>query len=317
MLQPWRGRDFDGGIEAFRVMDSADETGHARRVREYYDRNTGRFLRWGKDEGTCNIHGALWPPGVRSLGVAMNYPNELVALEIEACPYPVNRVLDLGCGVGGSVFYLGRRLPRVRLFQGVSLSSVQVRRARQRIPGNQTDRFHFEEACFLRLPIERFQADFSYAIEAFTHGPDPEIFFGVQAEVLPPGGRLVIIDDCLRDEVPPGGLSARLARLLDTYRRNWLLPGLRGFHALKSIAEAKGFHFIRARNLTPHLRLGRPRDRAIALLVRLIGGLMERNTYLKALVGGDAKQKCYRAGLIDYWLLVFEKQASDGKRWLI
>jgi SAM-dependent methyltransferase len=290
-------------------MDRADRSRHPRQVRAYYDDNTERFLRWGKDEGTFNIHAALWPPEVCSLGEAMNYANELVAREIESCPYPVKRVLDLGCGVGGTLFYLGRRLPGVRLLIGISLSPVQVEHARRQIPQIQKDRFHFEEACFLQLPAERFRADFSYSIEALTHGPDSDVFFGVQAEVLAPGGRLVIIDDCLNDEVPSGGLSARQVKLLDIYRRNWLLPGLRRVEVLKSIAAAKGFSLVRQRNLTPHLRLGRPRDRVIALLVRLVGGKMERNTYLKTLVGGDAKQKCYQEGLIDYQLLVFEKHA--------
>jgi cyclopropane fatty-acyl-phospholipid synthase-like methyltransferase len=296
-------------------MDMADRSRYPRKVREYYDHNTERFLRWGKDEGTFNIHAALWPRDVHTLGEAMNYANELVAREIESCPYPVERVLDLGCGVGATLFYLGRRLPRVRLLLGISLSPVQIDLARRRIPANQSARFHFEEGCFLQLRAERLRADFSYSIEAFAHGPDPRDFFDVQAQSLPPGGRLVIIDDCLNDEVPLGGMSTRHGQWLDTYRRNWLLPGLRSVDALKSNAAAKGLRLIRDRSLTPHLRLGRPRDRAIALLVRLAGGLMERSTYLKTLVGGDARQKCYRGGLIDYRLLVFEKQAGDGKRW--
>ena len=295
-------------------MNDAGEPEHDRQVREYYDHNTGCFLRWGEDQGRSNIHGALWPPGVRSLAEAMNYSNELVAREIESCPHPVQRVLDLGCGVGGTLFYLGRRLPCVQLLQGFSLSPGQIDHARHRIPENQNERFFFAEGCFLQLPAERIQADFSYAVESFAHGPDPERFFAVQAQILQPGGRLVIIDDCLSDPIPSRGLPARHARLLDVYRRNWLLPGLRGVIALQSIAETKGFRLIRQRNLTPHLRLGRPRDRMIALLVRLFGSRMERHTYLKALVGGDAKQKCYREGLIDYQLMVFEKQACGAER---
>ena len=295
-------------------MNDAQQPEHAWQVRDYYDLNTGRFLRWGKDDGTCNLHAALWPPEVGSLREAMSCSNELVAREIERCPYPVHRVLDLGCGVGGSLFYLGRRLPRLRLLQGVSLSPVQIHHARRRIPENQSGRFLFAESCFQRLPVERFQADFSYAIEAFTHGPEPESFFDAQAQLLPLRGRLVLIDDCLGDAALHRELSARHARLLEVYRRNWLLPGLRGVTAIQSIAEAKGFRLIQDRNLTPHLRLGRPRDRAIALLVRLAGCRMERNTYLKALVGGDAKQKCYRDGLIDYRLLVFEKRARGEDR---
>jgi len=293
-------------------MDTADETCHSRQVRDYYDHNTERFLRWGKDEGTSNLHGALWPPEVTSLGEAMHYANELVAREIDQCPYPVNRVLDLGCGVGGSLFYLGRRLPRVRFFMGISLSPMQINRARQRIPETQKNRFHFEAGCFLQLPTERFKADFPYSIEALAHCPDPGIFFGVQAGVLPSGGRLAIIDDCLNDEMHTGGLPTRHVRLLGIYRRNWLLPGLRSRTALKSIAEEKGFRLIKDQNLTPYLRLGRPRDKAISLLVRVLGPLMERDTYLRSLLGGDAKQKCYLEGLIHYRLLVFEKRVADA-----
>jgi SAM-dependent methyltransferase len=283
-------------------MDRSDETRHARQVRRYYDHNTERFLRWGKDEGTCNLHGALWPPGVTSLGAAMHYSNELVAREIEQSPCPVHRVLDLGCGVGGSLFYLGRRLPRVGFFTGISLSPLQIKSARQRIPEAQKNRLHFEEGCFLQLPADGFKADFSYSIEAFAHGPDPDRFFSVQAGLLPPGGRLAIIDDFLSDERRTEG------RLLGTYRRNWLLPGLRDPAALKSLAAENGLCLIKDQDLTPYLRLGRPRDRAISVLVRLLGPWMERDTYLRAMLGGDAKQKCYRQGLIHYRLLVFENQ---------
>jgi len=295
-------------------MNCAGEPEHAGQVREYYDLNTERFLRWGKDDGTRNIHAALWPPEVGSLGAAMNYSNELVAREVEGCPYPVDRVLDLGCGVGGSVFFLGRRLPQVRLFRGISLSPVQVDRARQRILENQQDRFHFEEGSFLELPAERFASDLSYAIEAFAHGPDPDRFLAVQARVLPRGGRLVIIDDCLCGRATLETLPGRQARLLDAYRRNWLLPGLRDLDALKSIAHDRGFRLIKHQDLTPYLRLGRPRDRAVALLVRLLGPRMERTAYFRALAGGDAKQKCYRAGLIRYRFLVFQKQSADAGR---
>jgi SAM-dependent methyltransferase len=294
------------------MVDDMNATGHLRQVREYYDRNTGRFLRWGKDEGTFNLHGALWPPEVKSLGEAMNYSNELVAREIEQCPYAVNRVLDLGCGVGGSIYYLERRLPSIRVFSGISLSPVQIKRAKQRVPETRKSRFHFEAGCFLQLPAERFRADFSYSIEAFSHGPDPDVFFSVQAGVLPPGGRLVIIDDCLSDGFPDATTSARQRRLLDNYRRNWLLPGLRAVSDLKSIAEEKGFRLIKDQNLTPYLRLRRPRDKAISLLVRCLGPLMERHTYLRSLLGGYAKQTCYLEGLIHYRLLVFENRETDA-----
>ncbi len=294
------------------MTQTADPSGVLLQVREYYDRNTRRFLRWGADEGTLHLHAALWPPGVGSLSAAMHHSSERVAQEIERTPIPVARVLDLGCGVGGSLFYLGRRLPRLRRLIGVSLSPVQVTRAKGLVPAAEKERFHFEEGSFLNLSGGRLAAELSFAIEAFAHGPDPATFFAVQAALLPPGGRLVIIDDCLADAVEVGGHSDRQRRLLDTYRRNWLLPGLRGGCTLKHLAAEKGFALILDEDLTPHLRLGRPRDRAVSLLARCFGPLMECDTYLKSLVGGDAKQKCYAEGLIEYRLLVFENRPPQA-----
>jgi SAM-dependent methyltransferase len=185
-------------------------TDHLRQVRRYYDHNTGRFLKWGKGARTLNFHGALWHPDVKTLAGAMHYSNELVAREIEQWPYPVNRVLDLGCGVGGSIFYLARRLSRVRSFTDISLSLLQIDTARQRIPDAQKNRIHFTEGCFLQLPTGRLKADFSYSIEAFTHCSDPEIFFAVQADLLAPGGRLAIVDDCLSDEMGPSSRQMQI-----------------------------------------------------------------------------------------------------------
>ena len=289
-------------------MDPAQTTRHARQVREYYDHNTERFLRWGKDEGTANLHGALWPPEVTSLGEAMHYSNELVAREIERSPIPITRVLDLGCGVGGSLFYLGCRLPRIQSFIGISLSPVQIAHARHRAPGTQKERFHFEEGSFLQLVSERFNSDFAFSIEAAAHCADPGAFFATLADVLPPGGRLVRIDDDLSDQTRSEGLTDRQRRLLETYQRHWLLPGLRDLPTLKALAKAQGFSLIQVQNLTPYLRLRRPRDKLISVWVRLMGSRMERGYYRRALVGGDAKQKCYLAGLIHYRLLVFEKR---------
>jgi cyclopropane fatty-acyl-phospholipid synthase-like methyltransferase len=103
---------------------------HIRRVQRYYDANTGRFLKWGRDEGTANLHAALWPAGVRTLAAAMQHSNELIARAIAQSPVPVARVLDLGCGVGAGLFYLGRRLPRLESLVGVTLSPLQEARRR-------------------------------------------------------------------------------------------------------------------------------------------------------------------------------------------
>ncbi len=274
-------------------------------VREYYERNTRRFLRWGRDGGTKNLHAALWPPGVHSTAEAMQAANELVAREIEDCPVPARRLLDLGCGVGASLFYLGRRLPAIERLTGVTLSPLQATCARGAIPAGEVGRFRFVEADFLDLDPGRFACDFAFAIEAFAHAPDAAAFFRAAAPLLPAGGRLALIDDVL-EEGAARNPGAAASALLETYRRCWRLPSLLPEEDVVTAAAAAGMRGIRRRDLTPWLRLGRPRDRAIALFLRLAGRRLRASLYFQMLLGGDAKQRCYRAGITAYRLLVFE-----------
>ncbi len=284
---------------------SGEALREAAAVREYYERNTRRFLRWGRDGGTHNLHAALWPPGVGTTAEAMQAANELVAREIEDCPVPVRRLLDLGCGVGASLFYLGRRLPGIERLTGVTLSPLQAKYARRAIPPGEAGRFCFAEADFLDLDPRRFACDFAFAIEAFAHAPDAAAFFRAAAPLLDAGGRLALIDDVLA-EGAAGEPGPAASVLLETYRRCWRLPSLLPEGAVVSAAAAAGMRWIRRRDLTPWLRLGRPRDRAIALFLHLAGRRIRKSLYVQMLLGGEAKQRCYRAGITAYRLLVFE-----------
>jgi hypothetical protein len=128
------------------------------------------------------------------------------------------------------------------------------------------------------------------------------------------GGRLAVIDDVLDERVGGRGLTAGERSLLERYRRNWLLPGLLPAAEIGALAGRQGFDLIKNEDLTPGLRLRRPRDWAIALAVGLLGPWMETGDYGRMLSGGDAKQKCYLKGLIRYRLLVFERRPARAAR---
>ena len=185
-------------------------------VRQYYDNNTDRFLRWGADEGTANIHGALWPPNVTTLHDAMHYANQLVLEQSKTSNRKVTSIMDLGCGVGSGLFYLDDKLTQLEKLIGVSLSSVQIEYARKKALGK--NHFQFIVANFQDLPDGIGPVDLAYAIEAFDHSPDANIFFEQVSQVIPSGGRLVIIDDFLTDKGEKGKLDKSSVQLLQTYR---------------------------------------------------------------------------------------------------
>ena len=90
-------------------------------MRRFYDRNTSLFRRFG--EGRASIHRAVWGPGVVDRDAAFHYVEERLLGLVADVERP--RVVDLGCGVGGSLLHLaGRRDDLVG--EGLTISGAQV-----------------------------------------------------------------------------------------------------------------------------------------------------------------------------------------------
>ncbi len=276
-------------------------------VAEYYNNNTRRFLRLGQHQHTRNIHQPLWVPQVTTLEEAVNWSNELVAQQLAESRSTdgETRVLDLGCGVGSSVFHLAARETGAARFWGVSISELQIELAKKFAasePGAELCEFLCGD--FLSLP-KLPTMHLAYAIEAFVHATCAESFFASVANVLEPGGHLVLIDDVLTERGASQNVSLREQALLDEFRSGWLASSLISVEAATHYAHKAGLRRICSENLTGHMRLGRPRDQVIGLMRRVAGSHMRRSTYLRSLSGGYAKQQCLKGGLVEYRKLVF------------
>ena len=125
-----------------------------------------------------------------------------------------SRVLDVGCGLGGTSRYLARQ--KKCSVTGVTISGQQVKLARdlsekEAEPGQeQTGEFCFTglgdgSVRFLELDAEKMgdffnepatKATFDYVwiSEAMSHLPDKELFFRNASMLLNAGGKLVVAD---------------------------------------------------------------------------------------------------------------------------
>ncbi len=277
-------------------------------VAEYYNNNTKRFLRLGQNQRTRNIHQPLWAPQVATLEEAVNWSNTLVLGQIESVAKGAEevRVLDLGCGVGSSLFYLAAAYARAIRLWGVSISDVQVDLARQFAQGEpRGGQCEFLCRDFLSLP-ELPAMDLVFSIEAFVHATSAEGYFRSVADVLRSGGRLVLIDDVLSERGAENGLGALEQGWIDEFRSGWLASSLISLARIESLAAAVGMRLVHSQNLTGFMRLGRPRDKGIGLMRKALGPYMRRSTYLRSLSGGYAKQQCLKTGLVEYRMLGFE-----------
>ena len=145
------------------------------------------------------------------------------------------RVLDVGCGIGGSSRMLAREYGFA--VTGVTLSPQQVRRAQELTSPEVNARFQVDDALALSFPDASF--DVVWSIEAGPHMPDKALFARELMRVLKPGGILVVADWNQRDDrqVPLNGWEKPVMRqLLD----QWSHPAFASIEEFSELLEATG-----------------------------------------------------------------------------
>lgn len=301
----------------------------------YYEENTGAFLRFGGGAASGSIHRQLWGPGVTTAAAAAGYVNVLLGDAIEdvlaqRSVRPMQRgqaddgraddspaespvgpnhagavVLDLGCGVGGTLRALARRFPEISCY-GVTISERQAALAARATAGaGLAERCEVVVADFDEMRLEA-EADFVVAIESFVHTRSAHRFFETVAAHLSPGGRLYLIDDFVSNARAAGtsGLAAQ-------FRAGWRAPGFCTVRECVAAAAGAGLGLAADRDLSRLIRLGRPRDRVIALVAPMIRLFDSgRTPMLGNLLGGAALHHGLREGVFSYRWLEFVADAA-------
>ena len=187
------------GLAIWSARDRAFESTAS--VAEAYDRWTDDQLLerlWG-DHVHLGHYGS--PPQSRDFRAAKaDFVHELVRWSgLDQLPRG-SRVLDVGCGIGGSARILAKDYGLDVI--GISISPAQIRRATELTPEGLSCRFAVMDALALQLPDQSFDAVWS--VEAGPHMPDKQRYADELLRVLKPGGLLAVADWNRRDpEVKP------------------------------------------------------------------------------------------------------------------
>ncbi|MFM1843659.1 MAG: hypothetical protein RLZZ490_2402, partial [Cyanobacteriota bacterium] len=155
------------------------------------------------------------------------------------------RILDIGCGIGGSSLYLAKKYQGAVV--GVSLSPVQVNRAQERAEtAGLKNSCQFHVANALDLPFEAGSFDWVWSLESGEHMPNKAQFLQEAWRMLKPGGRLILATWCHRPLNPGNGPLTpderhHLQRIYDVY----CLPYVISLPDYQAIAVDCGFDQIK------------------------------------------------------------------------
>lgn len=111
------------------------------------------------------------------------------------------KVLDVGCGFGGTSRYLARKLGPKSEVTGITLSPQQVKRATELAVEQETPNAKFMVEDALEMPSFADNTfDIVWACESGEHMPDKKKYIEQMMRVLKPGGKFVMATWCQRDD---------------------------------------------------------------------------------------------------------------------
>lgn len=215
-------------------------------IAEYYDRSYRDYrilLRITKHWG---MHFAYYDASHRRMDEAILNTNRILAEFADI--KPGERVLDVGCGVGGSAVWLAKN--RNAEVTGITIVESQCQKAREvaRKKGvSDKTVFYVRDMRDTGFPSNSF--DVVWAIESVCHAEVKADFLKEAYRVLRPGGRFVMADGFQR-EAP---LTGNEKKMMEKWFDGWAVPNLATIRGFVWDMERLGFRRIQHKNATENV----------------------------------------------------------------
>jgi tocopherol O-methyltransferase len=214
---------------------AAPRVNEKHKIIEHYDVVSPYYQSlWGE-----HIHHGYWIRGDESKETAqIQLIDHLARLaDIETG----SRILDIGCGFGGSSLYLAKRYGAS--VTGITISPVQVQMAKAAAAKTNLD------ASFLLMDAEAMQFaqpfDLLWSVESISHYHDPRKFFASAVKYLKPGGHFALTDWFRKEHLSPADKQKFIAPI-----EKGMMVELRGMNDYNEFLVCSGLQIVHRQDLT-------------------------------------------------------------------
>ncbi len=211
-------------------------------IADYYDQTLNHYQRWWHLDKSLAVHYGFWEEDTKTFQHALANTNSYLLQMADIKNH--ERILDAGCGVGGSCFFLAKE--RNAKVTGITLSEKQIQFADKKVLElNLTDLVDFKLEDYTSTNFKDETFDLIWAIESITSGPDKLRFAKEAYRILKPGGRIIIADYFKNDQKArdPEGL-------LEEWRKNWSMAPILSLTDYLLIFEKAGFTLAKENDVT-------------------------------------------------------------------
>lgn len=173
----------------------------SQKIIKYYDECFIDYRLFWLDTKNLAMHYGYWDEDTATHSESLLHMNRALSREI-----PIkagDKILDAGCGIGGSSIWLAKNYD-VEI-TAITLTASQVDRARQYAKKNGVaDKITFKEADYCNTPFEDESFDVVWGLESICYAVDKHDFIKEAHRVLRKGGQFIVADGfALKDDFTP------------------------------------------------------------------------------------------------------------------
>ncbi len=274
-------------------------------IEQYYDLSQTHYEKFWDLRRSRSLHYGYWDKSTKDFHEALLNINNILSQKANIAKE--SRVLDAGCGIGGSSLWLAKNIGCKAT--GISLSAKQVATANALAAKESLQTLAlFEQKDFTQTGYADESFDIVWAIESVCHANDKSKFLYEAFRVLKKGGKLILADFFKKED-----LIGKDAAIIQEWANGWAIDDFATLKEFTAQTNIAGFSEINIEDATARI-LPSARRLYLAWFPGVIGGFLYGLFHRKATVYGKKnidtaflQYKALKKGLWTYNIILAVK----------